>query len=326
MRWLPAISSRAPGELRAGIALFFAIAVISFIGPLLAADPTAITDPGATSLLPPGTVRTQADLRDGTTLIVERATIVAGGWRFTRLGQDLLIDASRVAAVHRRIYLFGSDSVGRDVLARTLAGGRNSLAVGLSALALTLIIGLGVGALAGWAGGVIDAVLMRVVDAVLAIPLIFLMLLVATLMRPSPLTLVLILGASTWMGVARLVRAQVLSLKSRPFVLAARVAGASMPRILLRHVFPNALTPITQDAALRLGDLILIEASLSYLGFGVRPPTPSWGGMVADAQAVLGEAWWPAALPVVLIALTVIAAALVADGLQHAQRRQSTLE
>jgi len=124
------------------------------------------------------------------------------------------------------------------------------------------------------------------------------------------------------MGVARLVRGQVLSLKSRPFVLAARVAGASAPRILLRHVLPNALTPITQDAALRLGDLILIEASLSYLGFGVRPPTPSWGGMVADAQAVLGEAWWPAALPVVLIALTVIAAALVADGLQHAQRRR----
>jgi len=322
VRRLPASLSCAPGELRAGIALFVAIAGISFVGPFLAGDPTAITDPSTTSLLPPGTVRTQVDLRDGTTLIVERATSVAGGWRCKRLGEDLLIEASRIAAVHRRVYLFGSDSVGRDILARTLAGGRISLAVGLSALALTLVIGLGVGALAGWAGGLVDAVLMRVVDAVLAIPLIFLMLLVATLMRPSPLTLVLILGASTWMGVARLVRGQVLSLKSRPFVLAARVAGASAPRILLRHVLPNALTPITQDAALRLGDLILIEASLSYLGFGVRPPTPSWGGMVADAQAVLGEAWWPAALPVVLIALTVIAAALVADGLQHAQRRR----
>jgi peptide/nickel transport system permease protein len=125
------------------------------------------------------------------------------------------------------------------------------------------------------------------------------------------------------MGVARLVRGQVLSLKEREFILAARAIGASPWRIAFVHLLPNALTPIAQDGALRLGDLILMEASLSFLGLGVQPPTASWGNIVADGQAVLGNAWWVTALPVALVALTVIGAALVADGLQELGRRDA---
>jgi peptide/nickel transport system permease protein len=235
----------------------------------------------------------------------------------TRLGSIESVPAAAVVSVGRRHYWLGTDTVGRDMLARLLAGARVSLLVGGLALLTTLVVGLGIGLLAGWCGGLVDSLLMRMVDALLAIPMLFLMILLAALFQPSLPVLAVILGLSSWMGVARLTRAQVLSLKERDFILAARALGAGPWRIVICHLLPNALTPLTQDAALRLGDLILAEAALSYLGLGVQPPAPSWGAMVAEGQAVISGSWWLMLLPSVCITLTVIAAALVADGLQQ---------
>jgi peptide/nickel transport system permease protein len=257
---------------------------------------------------------------DGTVAVVRDAVVEDSRIVARRGAETVVVGREHVAAIERRVYLAGTDALGRDVLARLLHGGRVSLLVGASALALALCLGLAVGLAAGWTGGIVDAVLMRLVDGLLAIPMVFLLLLLAAVFRPSLGTLVLILAFSAWMGVARLVRGQVLSLKEREFIAAARGVGASPLRIAVTHLLPNALTPLAQDAALRLGDLILIEASLSFLGLGVPPPFPSWGSMVAEAQDVLPHAWWLTLAPGGAVAATVVAAALVADGLSESAR------
>jgi peptide/nickel transport system permease protein len=317
--------ARWPRRLRAGVFLLAALAIVAVCGPWLAADPAAIVDPRATALLPPGSRRVVLELRDGTGVAGEAARQADGFWVITRRGAEEKIPAAGVIGVSTRRFWLGTDTVGRDVLARLLSGARVSLAVGSLALAVALLVGVGAGLVSGWAGGIADAVLMRIVDALLAVPMLFLLLFLAAVFRPSLAALVAVLGFSSWMGVARLVRGQVLSLKEREFVLAARAIGASPWRIAFVHLLPNALTPVAQDGALRLGDLILVEASLSFLGLGVQPPTSSWGNMVADGQAVLANAWWLTFLPVALVALTVIAAALVADGLQEIARREASV-
>ncbi len=310
-----------PSRLRWGAVVLAALAAAAALGPLFAADPAAIVDPQGAALLPPGAVREVLTRRDGSTLAAEVARRDGDRWFVTNRGVEGFLPAAEVRRVETRRFWLGTDSLGRDVLARLLSGGRVSLAVGGLALAIALLAGVGVGLLSGWAGGVADAALMRLVDALLAVPMLFLLLFLAAVFRPSLVALVAVLGFSSWMGVARLVRAQVLSLREREFVLALRVMGASPWRIASRHLLPNALTPIAQDGALRLGDLILVEASLSYLGLGVQPPAASWGNMVAEGQAVLSSAWWLTFLPAALVALTVIGAALVADGLQELARR-----
>ncbi len=317
--------ARWPRRLRVGACLLAALAIVAVCGPWLAADPAAIVDPRATALLPPGSRRVVLELRDGTGVAGEAARQADGFWVVSRRGAEEKIPAADVTGVSTRRFWLGTDTVGRDVLARLLSGARVSLAVGSLALAVALLVGVGAGLVSGWAGGIADAVLMRIVDALLAVPMLFLLLFLAAVFRPSLAALVAVLGFSSWMGVARLVRGQVLSLKEREFVLAARAIGASPWRIAFVHLLPNALTPVAQDGALRLGDLILVEASLSFLGLGVQPPTSSWGNMVADGQAVLANAWWLTFLPVALVALTVIAAALVADGLQEIARREASV-
>jgi peptide/nickel transport system permease protein len=315
--------ARWPRRLRVGACLLVILAVVAVCGPWFAVDPTAIADPRATALLPPGSKRFVLQLRDGTSLAGEAARQADGIWRITRRGAEEKVPAGDVMGVSAHRFWLGSDTVGRDVLARLLAGARVSLIVGSMALAVALLVGVGAGLASGWTGGIADAVLMRIVDALLAVPVLFLLLFLAAIFRPSLTALVAVLGFSSWMGVARLVRGQVLSLKEREFVQAARAIGAGPWRIAFVHLLPNALTPVAQDGALRLGDLILIEASLSFLGLGVQPPTPSWGNMVAEGQTVLANAWWLTFLPVAMVALTVIAAALVADGLQEISRREA---
>lgn len=305
-----------PSRLRWGALMLATLAAAAALGPLLAADPDAIVDPQGAALLPPGAVRAVLTRRDGSTLAAEAARRDGDRWLVTARGVEGLLPAAEVTRVETRRFWLGTDAVGRDVLARLLSGGRVSLAVGGLALAIALLAGVGVGLLSGWAGGAADAALMRLVDALLAVPMLFLLLFLAAVFRPSLAALIAVLGFSSWMGIARLVRAQVLSLREREFILAERVIGASPWRIAFLHLLPNALTPIAQDGALRLGDLILVEASLSFLGLGVQPPAASWGNMVAEGQAVLSSAWWLAFLPAALVALTVIGAALVADGLQ----------
>ncbi|MGD1149380.1 MAG: ABC transporter permease [Thermoanaerobaculaceae bacterium] len=312
-----------PRRLRAGVALLATLATVALAGPWLARDPTAILDPGVAGLLPPGTAKAVVVRRDGTTLAGESLRRSGPNWVIQRAGAEVTVSGTAAATAGVRRFWLGTDTVGRDVLARLVSGARVSLGVGALALAVALVLGVGVGLLAGWRGGLVDAVLMRLVDALLAVPMLFLLLFLAALFRPSLAILVLFLGFSSWMGVARLVRGQVLSLKERDFVLAARALGASPWRIAFRHLLPNALTPLAQDAALRLGDIILVEASLSFLGLGVQPPAASWGTMVAEGQEVLANAWWLTLLPTALVAATVIAAALAADGLQELARSET---
>lgn len=177
------------------------------------------------------------------------------------------------------------------------------------------------GLVAGTLGGFVDGALMRFVDLLLAVPRLFLLLLLVSLYRPSLWTTVLVLGATGWMAPARLVRAQVLALRERDFVQAARAGGAPLARIALRHLLPGALVPLAAEATLRVGHTMLLEASLSFLGLGVPPPTPSWGAMIAEGRDRLFDAWWIATLPGLAIAATVVALSLAGDALTERLER-----
>ena len=214
---------------------------------------------------------------------------------------------------------FGTDQLSRDVLSRVVSGARVSLAVAGIAVALSVTLGATVGLVAGYLGGVMDAVLMRLVDGALAVPRLFLLMLVLAVPTQIPLlVLIVLIGATGWFGTARLVRAEVLRLREETYVRAAEALGASRRRIIFRHLLVNTAGPLLVAATLGVGDVILIEAGLSFLGLGVRPPTPSWGGMIFDARPVLESAPWVGIFPGVLITLTVLAANLVGDALRDA--------
>jgi len=218
------------------------------------------------------------------------------------------------ARVERARFVLGTDSLGRDLLSRLVWGARVSLVAGLLAALVAVGLGGGIGLLAGFAGGSVDALLMRATDAALAIPRLFLLLLLAALFRPSLATTVLLVGCTTWMAAARLVRGEALSIREREFVASARAAGASPARIALRHVLPHAAMVLGVEAAIRLGQAVLLEASLSFLGLGVPPPAATWGGLIADGRDRLLDAWWISTWPGLALAGVVIASSLVADG------------
>lgn len=215
-----------------------------------------------------------------------------------------------------RDHPLGTDKFGRDVLTRMLYGSRISLTVSFLAVTISVILGSIVGAVTGYTGGIVDTVLMRIVDALMSIPRLFLLLTCIALFSRSLLLVTILLGATGWMGTARLVRGQILSLRSREFVSAAEALGAGSRRIVLRHLIPNALTVIIVSATLRIGLIILVEAALSFLGLGVPPPTPSWGQMVYEGREVLLDAWWVSTFPGLAIVVTVVAYNLLGDGLR----------
>ncbi len=213
----------------------------------------------------------------------------------------------------------GTDRSGRDVYSRLIKGGQVSLAAGFAAVAIVMTIGVALGALAGYFGGIVDAIIMRFTDILLSIPLILLLITAASLFRPSLRTTIFVIGVSSWPGAARLIRGQFLQIKSQEFVTAARSIGASPLQIMRRHVFPNTLAIIIVEATLWLSYAILLEASLSYLGLGVQIPTPSWGNMLQDGQReLLYGAWWLTLFPGLAIFLTVLAFNLMGDGLRDA--------
>ena len=210
----------------------------------------------------------------------------------------------------------GTDALGRDVLSRMLYGARVSLWVGFVAVGLSVSIGLTLGLVAGYRGGLTDEIVMRGVDVMLCFPSFFLILAVIALLEPSLVNIMIVIGLTSWMGVARLVRAETLSLKGRDFVLAARVAGAGAPRILLAHILPNAIAPVLVAATLGVAGAILVESSLSFLGLGVQPPTPSWGNMLMEGKDVLEIAPWMSVFPGLAILVTVLGYNLLGESLR----------
>jgi peptide/nickel transport system permease protein len=214
---------------------------------------------------------------------------------------------------------FGTDQLNRDVLARVVAGARISLSIALLAVTLSATIGATVGVVAGYWGGAVDAVLMRVVDGALAIPRLFLLLLLLAVWERIPvIALVLLIGATGWLGTSRLVRGEVLRLREETYVRAAEALGARRRHIIFRHLLPNALGPVLVASTLGIGDVILLEAGLSFLGLGIQPPTPSWGGMILDSKEVLVSAPWAGIFPGLAILITVLCVNLFGDALRDA--------
>jgi peptide/nickel transport system permease protein len=214
---------------------------------------------------------------------------------------------------------FGTDQLSRDVLARVVAGARISLSVAVLAVTLSVTIGAAVGLVAGYWGGILDAALMRVVDGALAIPRLFILLLVLAVWERVPVpALIVLIGATGWFATSRLVRGEVLRLREEGYVRAAEALGSQRRRIIFRHLLPNALGPLLVAATLGVGDVILLEAGLSFLGLGIQPPTPSWGGMILDSREVLVSAPWAGIFPGLAIVITVLSANLFGDALRDA--------
>ncbi|MBZ4021554.1 peptide ABC transporter permease [Rhodobacter sp. TJ_12] len=215
-------------------------------------------------------------------------------------------------------HIFGTDPLGRDLAARLFAAGQISLAVGFTAMILSTLIGTVIGTLAGYFGGWTRTGLMRIVDAFLSFPSIFLMLTLAAFVQPSPGMITLIIAVTSWMEVARIVEAEVRSLNRREFTLAAKMIGASHRWIMLRELLPNAAGPIIVAATLTVARAILLEAYISFLGYGIQPPLPSWGNMLNNAQQYLDSAPWLAIVPGVAITLAVTSFNFIGDGLRDA--------
>lgn len=267
--------------MRWAAAILTLVLLAALAAPLLApADPVEQFDPSRLAHEPPGTVRVTED------------------------GSEIR-------------FPLGSDSLGRDVASRLLYGARTSLSVAVLTLLLAMTIGLAVGSLAGLSGGWVDSILMRFVDGVMAFPRLFLVLLVTVVTPPSRWLVVVVLGATGWMFAARLVRGEILKLKQKEYVEAARAAGVGPGRLWLRHLLPGLAATLGIDASLRVGEIILLESALSYLGLGVPPPTPSWGGMIADAAAYLHSAWWPLLFPALALVVTVAALSFLGDALER---------
>lgn len=215
-------------------------------------------------------------------------------------------------------HFMGTDQLGRDIFSRMVYGARISLSIGFVAVGIAAIIGVALGSIAGYFGGRTDSFVMRFVDIMLCFPSFFLILAVVAVIGPGIYNIMIVIGLTSWMGMARLIRAEVLSLKEREFILAAKALGASNTRIITRHLIPNGIGPVLVSFVLGIAAAILVEAALSFLGLGVQPPTPSWGNILMEGKATLGVAWWLILFPGLAILVTVLAFNLLGEGIRDA--------
>jgi len=308
----------------AGAVLFALIAgTVALLPAIWPQSPDRQLDPAVAGLAAPGSRFQVVHLADGRTLaaraveVVGSDVVLQGQPRPTRLAiADLTGGALGPSALAGQRFALGSDEFGRDVAARVFAGGRVSLAVAGWTVLLILLVALPVGALSGSSPPVVDRLVLKGLETLQAFPRLFLLLGLAAIVRPGVVSVVLILGLTGWMPMARLVRAEVRSLREREFVLAARAAGAGRLRIVLRHLLPNALAPALVEASLAASSAIVNEAALSFLGFGLQPPAASWGNMIADGRGTLAGGWWVAFFPGAALALTAVAFNLLGEGLR----------
>lgn len=215
---------------------------------------------------------------------------------------------------------FGTDSLGRDIFSRMLYGARVSLGIGLMAVGISTLVGVFLGAVAGFYGGLTDILIMRLVDVMLCFPTFYAILAVVAILGPSIVNIMLVIGLTSWMGPARLIRSQILSLKEREFIQAAKAIGASDWRIISCHLIPNALSPVVVNATLGIAGAIMLESGLSFLGLGVQPPAASWGNILIEAKSTLGVAWWITVFPGLAITLTILGFNFLAEGLKKELR------
>ncbi|MGB0130370.1 ABC transporter permease [Chlorobium sp.] len=250
---------------------------------------------------------------------IENGTVTyLQGMRTRTMPVEELADRGGKTPEVTRTFVLGTDQYGRDILSRVIYGSRISLSIGFLVVLISVTLGTVIGISSGYFGGWIDAVLMRIVDVLIAFPALFLILIIIAAFGNSIYLIVITLSFTGWMGVARIVRSQVLSLKEQEFILAAKALGLSSMRIIFRHLAPNTLTPVIIAATLRIGSIILTEAGLSFLGLGVQPPTPSWGNIINEGRDSLLNHWWISTFPGIAILTTVICFNLIGDGVRDA--------
>lgn len=234
------------------------------------------------------------------------------------------IDVKSILLPPSGAHWMGTDGLGRDVFSRMLYGARISLLVGFVAVGIATLIGVVLGAIAGYYRGWVDTFIMRLVDVMLSIPTFFLILAVIAFLTPSIWNIMIVIGLTSWMGVTRLVRAEFLSLREREFVLAAETLGAQDGRLIFRHLLPNSLTPIIVSSVLGVASAVLVESGLSFLGLGVQPPQASWGNILTDGKEYIEFAWWLSVFPGIAILLTVLGYNLLGEGLRDALDPRTT--
>jgi len=227
-----------------------------------------------------------------------------------------IIDQGNLLTPPSSNHWLGTDSLGRDLASRIIYGARISLSIGLIAVGIATIIGLILGSLAGFYGGILDTLMMRFVDIMLCFPTFYVILAVVAILGPSIFNIMIIIGLTSWMGVARLIHGEILSLKAREFIQAERAIGASDWRIIYRHLIPNAIGPVIVNATLSIGGAIMLESGLSFLGLGVQPPIPSWGNILIESKSTLGVAWWITVFPGLAILITILGFNFIAEGLK----------